>query len=76
MSLLDHVFAMMTQEEKLIAIARKRLALISGTGTNCFFTVKFWDSDFLLSRGCLAKNCRSTSLEGKEIKVRLKVKVL
>jgi len=76
MSLLDHVFAVMTQELKLLAIARKRLALISGTGTNCFFTIKFWDSTLLLSRGYLAKNCRSTSLGRKEIKVHLKVKVL
>jgi len=70
MSLLDHVFAMMTQEAKLLAIARKMSALISGMGTNCFSTVKFLDPTLLLSRGYLAKNCRSTSLGRKEIKVK------
>jgi len=76
MSLLDNVFAMMTREATLLATARKRLALVSGTGTKCFFTVKFWDPSLVLSRDYLAKNCRSTSVERKEIKVELKVKVL
>ena len=77
MSLLDQVFATMTQEVTLLAIARKRLALISGgTNTKCFFTVKFWDPTLVLSRGYLAKNRRSTSVGRKDIKVRLKVNVL
>jgi hypothetical protein len=59
-----------------VAIARKRLALISGTGTNCFYTVKFWDTTLLLPSVYLAKTCRNTNLGRKRIKVQLKIKVL
>jgi hypothetical protein len=76
MGLLDNVFAMMTQEVKLLAITRKMLTLISGTVTNCFFTVTFWDPTLLLSRGYLAQNCRSINLGRKEIKAQLKIKLL